>query len=140
MTKKWQVRFSHGMLKMRHCCIASANCDTDSDVYRGRTDVICLKQWRKILSMWPRGYIMLTTKWPTFIAWGQFNNIIGLAIHAPTFIKHYLLIHFYNIAALLPFLAFLLYPPFLLLSLDWLHFRYLASICVCGAPNINVFS
>ena len=99
------------------------------------------KQWRTILSMWPRGFIMLMTKSPTFIAWGQFNNTIGLTIHAPTFIKHYLLIHFYHITALLLFLAFLFYPPFLLLSLDWLHFRYLVCICVCGAPNIrNVFS
>lgn len=61
--------------------------------------------------MGPTGYIMLMTKWQTFT--------IGLTIHAPTFIKHYF-IHFYNITALLLFLAFLLYPPFLLLSLTTL--------------------
>ena len=141
LTKKWRVRFSHGMLKMWNCYIASANCDTDPDMYGAELMSSVSKQWRTILSMWPRGYIMLMTKSPTFIAWDQFNNTIGLTIHAPTFIKHHLLIHFYNITSLLLFLAFLFYPPFFLLSLDRLHFRYLVCICVCGAPNIrHVFS
>ena len=33
LTKKWQVGFSHGVLKMWNCYIASANCDTASDLY-----------------------------------------------------------------------------------------------------------
>lgn len=138
MTKKWQVRISHGTLKMWNCCISSANCDTDSDMYWGRTDAICVKQQRKILSMWPRGYTMLMKKWSTFTAWSQFNSIIGLTTHARTVIRHYLLIHFYNSTALLLFLAFLLYPPFLLLLLATLYISGMhlcmcvfVSVCVC---------